>query len=77
MISDRLKNVICRDLDLDDMPTEETTTADSVPGWDSLSHARIIAAIETEYKIRFSTLEVLRLKNIGDLQALVDKKTAS
>lgn len=75
MISDRLKNAILRELDLDDFDIVESTTANMVPGWDSLSHIRILTAIEAEYGIRFKTLEVLRLRNVGDLQALADKKS--
>ena len=75
MISPRLKAVILRELDLEEFEITRTTTADSVPGWDSLSHLRILVAIEAEYGIRFSTLEVLRMKQVGDLQDLIDRKT--
>jgi len=74
MISDRLKKVILRELELDDFEIVETTTASMVPGWDSLSHIRILTAVEAEYGIRFKTLEVLRLKNVGNLQALLELK---
>jgi acyl carrier protein len=76
MISDQLKGVILRELHLDDFPLTDQTLANEVPGWDSLSHVRILAAIEKEFAIRFKTLEVLRLKNVGELQLLVDKKLA-
>jgi acyl carrier protein len=75
MISPRLKSVILSELDLDDFEITSTMTADSVPGWDSLSHVRIILAIEAAYGIRFSTLEVLKMKRVGDLQELVDRKS--
>jgi acyl carrier protein len=74
MISPRLKSVILRELDLDDFEITRATTADSVPGWDSLSHVRIIVAVEAEYGIRFSALEVLKMKRVGDLQDLVERK---
>ncbi len=74
MISARLKAVILSELDLDDYEISPTTTAETVPGWDSLSHVRIILAIEAEYGVRFSTLEVLRMKQVGDLQDLIDRK---
>lgn len=76
MISDRLKRVILTELQLDEFPLEDSTIADTVPGWDSLSHTRIITAVEAEYGIHFKTVEVIRLKNVGDLQALVDQKRA-
>jgi acyl carrier protein len=76
VISDRLKAELLRVLALEDFDFEDTTLASSVPGWDSLKHIEVIAAIEKAYAIRFKTLEVLRLKNIGDLQRLVDAKLA-
>jgi acyl carrier protein len=75
MISERLKRVILAQLKLDDFLIEDSTRAPQVPGWDSLSHVRILAATEEEFHVRFKSLEVLRLKTVGDLQALVDRKT--
>ena len=75
MISDRLKQLILKQLKLDNFPLTDTTTAPQVPGWDSLSHVGIISAIEKEYGIRFKTLEVIKFKNVGDLQTAIDKKT--
>jgi acyl carrier protein len=74
MISERMKKVILAELQLDDFDLTDSMTAPQVPGWDSLSHVRILAAIEEEYNIKFRSLEVLRLKTIGQLQELVDRK---
>jgi acyl carrier protein len=74
VISTRLKEVILRQLDLDQLELDETMEANAVPGWDSLSHVSILAAVEKEFGIRFKMLETLRLKNIGDLQRLIDAK---
>jgi acyl carrier protein len=74
MINDKLKSIILKELDLEDFPIDEKTTAPMVPGWDSLRHIRVLCAIEESYGIRFRTLEVLRLKNVGELQSLVDSK---
>jgi acyl carrier protein len=72
MISEKLKRIILKELDLDDWPIEDRTTATSVPGWDSLSHARIIAAVEDAYGVRFRLGDIVRLADVGQLQALVD-----
>ena len=76
MISERLKRIILGTLQLEDFDILDDTTANMVPGWDSLSHVRIIIAIEENYGIRFKTLEVIRLKNVGQLQQLIDAKSA-
>lgn len=75
MISSRLKKVILMELDLEDFPIEDTTVAHMVPGWDSLSHIRVITAVEAEYGLRFRSVELIRLRNVGDLQALIDRNT--
>lgn len=77
MISDRLKKVILQVLHLHEFDLTESTTAAEVPGWDSLSHVSILSAVEEEYGIRFRTMEVIRLRNVGELQALVDRKTTA
>ena len=75
MISTKLKQVILKELHLDEFDLLDSTTADQVPGWDSLRHVGILTAIEKEYGIRFRSLEVIRLKNIGQLQTLIDSKS--
>ncbi|MGE5354574.1 MAG: acyl carrier protein [Acidobacteriota bacterium] len=75
MISERLKKTILNVLHLEDFEILSHTRADEVPGWDSLNHINVILAVENEYKVRFKNIEVLKLKNIGDLQNLVDSKT--
>jgi len=74
MISDELKKVILTQLNLDDYDLQDDTIAPSVPGWDSLSHVNIIVAVEEHFKVRFKSMEILKLKNVGDLQKLVDTK---
>jgi acyl carrier protein len=76
MVSERLKQVILAQLQLDEWDVQDETTAGTVPGWDSLTHVGIISAVEDAYRIRFQRNEIVRLKNVGQLQALVDKKTA-
>jgi acyl carrier protein len=74
MVSDKLKKAILAQLDLDAWDIQDETIAETVPGWDSLTHVGVISAVEDAYGIRFRTAELLRLKNVGQLQALIDKK---
>ena len=74
MISERFKKTILRELKLDDYDITESLQANQIPGWDSLTHANMIAALELEYKVRLKNIEVLNCDNIGDLQRLIDSK---
>lgn len=74
MISEELKSTILKTLKLDNFDLTDETIATQVPGWDSLSHVNIILAVEKDFGIRFKNTEILRLKNVGDLQKLLDMK---
>ncbi len=76
MISDKFKQAILKELKLDDFDIKDETLANTVPGWDSLNHINVILAIEKEFQVKFKSIEVLRCKNLGDLQKLVDSKLA-
>lgn len=76
MISDQLKRVILSELGLQDWDLGEDTKASELPGWDSLRHIGIVAAVEREFGIRFRRLEIIGLKSVGELQRLVDRKRA-
>ncbi|MEE9139715.1 MAG: acyl carrier protein [Alphaproteobacteria bacterium] len=49
-------------------------TAEDIEGWDSLSHIRLIVALEREFGIRFTAAEVSGLANVGDLIACISRK---
>ena len=74
MVTQELKHVILKVLRLHDWDIKDETLAAHVPGWDSLNHVNVILAIEKHFCVRFKPIEVLKLKNIGDLQRLVSSK---
>ena len=74
MISPELKKVILSQLNLDDFDLTDDTIAPDVPGWDSLNHINIILAVEESFNVKFKSMELLRLKQVGDLQKLLDSK---
>lgn len=66
---------IMRDVfDVDDLVISESTTAEDVEEWDSLSHIRLIVAIERKFGFKFKNSEIETLKNVGDLIGLIQSK---
>lgn len=53
--------------------TREMTAAD-IEDWDSLTHIDLITASEATFAVRFNTGEIMKLKDIGDMLDLIDKK---
>jgi acyl carrier protein len=63
--------------DEDDMEVSPTLTANEVEGWDSLSHIRLIIAVEKEFGLRFRTTEVNSFRDVGELVELLKGKLAA
>lgn len=53
--------------------TEQTKAAD-VEGWDSFAHINLIVALETEFKVSFTTPELGQMACVGDLLTLLENK---
>lgn len=69
--------IIFRDvLDDEEIVLSEETTAEDVEGWDSLTHIQLIVAIEKQFKIKFTSREILSWKNVGELAACLEAKLA-
>ncbi len=61
-------NDIFRDvLDNDDVKVTESSTADDVDEWDSLTHIQLVVAVEKHFKIRFTSAEIGGFKNVGEM----------
>ena len=53
---------------------DRETTASDVPGWDSLSHVRLVLTIEKAFEIKFIPREVSSFSNVGELSDIVEQK---
>lgn len=63
----QLEDIFRSILDEEDIILGESTTANDVEGWDSLSHIQLIVAIEKHFRIRFTSREILSWQNVGEM----------
>ena len=63
-------------LDDEEIVLSETSTAEDVEGWDSLTHIQLIVAIEKKFKIKVTSKEILSWKNVGELIDCLASKLA-
>lgn len=69
-----VKEIFIDVLDNPNIILNEESTANDVNDWDSLNHIRLIVAIEKHFKIRFTSQEVSRWKNVGEMIDSLSKK---
>ena len=60
--------------DNDDIVVTPSLTAEDVPEWDSLTHVRLILAVQKAFNVKFSAAQISNLKNVGDLMDLIRAK---
>ena len=60
--------------DDDDVVATEDLSAKDVEEWDSLSHIRLVVAIEGELNVSFTTGELAVLENVGQMVDLILRK---
>lgn len=67
--------ILFRDIfDDPQMCINEQTSANTVPGWDSLTNIQLVFAVEREFKVKFALGEIQELNNVGDMISLIQKK---
>lgn len=70
----RLTEIFQDVFDEDDLVVAPNMTADDVPGWDSLSHVRLLLTISKTFGIKFSASEMASFKNVGELATAISEK---
>jgi acyl carrier protein len=70
----RLTEIFESVFDEDSITLTPELSAKDVDGWDSLTHVRLMLTVEKAFKIKFSTSEVGKLQNVGELVALIEAK---
>ena len=63
--------------DDDDLEIYETTKAEDIDEWDSLTHIRLVISIEKVFELRFTSAEISDLSNVADMAMLIMKKQNS
>lgn len=56
------------------IPIQDSDGPGSVPGWDSLGHIRLLAAVQSEYHIHLESAEIIGIQSIADIKVLLKKK---
>jgi len=71
----RIEPVMRDVFDDDEIRYRDDLSASDVEDWDSLSHIRLIVAVEKAFRVRFTSTEMETFNSVGDLVDAVARKT--
>ena len=74
-IFERLTPLLRTVFDNEELVATPDLSAQRVSGWDSLGNIRLFLEIEQEFGVRFTSVEITSLQNIGELADLLVVKT--
>ena len=73
-IFEKLNEIFIDVLDLDEVELTDATNVNDIEEWDSLSHIQLIVAIEKSFGIKFTSLEIMKWKNVGEMVNSIEEK---
>lgn len=59
--------------DDEDIEIDETTTADDIEDWDSLTHITLVSAVENAFGFKFTMKEVQGMQNVGEMLDIIER----
>lgn len=74
-IRTQLKHIFDKVFQSGDIEITDDLTAEKVARWDSLTHLTMIAEVESVFGVKFKLKELVGMKNVGELIALIVAKT--
>ena len=69
----RLKKVLCEVLKIKEGEITDELTPNDVKTWDSMNALILVSALEGTFNVKFTLVEVMGVKCIGDIKALLKK----
>ena len=66
-IYEKLTEIFREVLDNEEIVLEETTSANDIDEWDSLSQIMLLAEIQKAFSIRFKSADTIRWRNVGEM----------
>lgn len=69
-----LHEVFFKVLEHNNFKLTNTTTANDVDGWDSITHMMLINEVEKKYNIKFKLMDLMNMDNVGDLVTCIKKE---
>ncbi|MFW5658733.1 MAG: acyl carrier protein [Bacteroidota bacterium] len=76
-MQDKIQTLFREIFNAPELEIRREMNANDVDGWDSITHAEMIAAVEKLFGVKFKLREITKWENVGDMMDTLEKKGVS
>mgnify|MGYP001088357691 FL=1 len=73
-VFDEVQKIFQAVFDDDELMISDSTNSDDIEDWNSLEHINLIIAMEKRSQLKFDIKEVGKLKDVGEMIDLIERK---
>lgn len=77
MVELTLRRVVSEVFGITPDEVTDQVSPDTVDDWDSLSHLRLITALEEAFSLKFENAEIMDMTTVGAIRDIVERKVAA
>jgi acyl carrier protein len=74
MLKERVFRIISQVMNVSSEGVNEGSSPESLERWDSFQHINLVLALEEEFKVRFTDVEIVQMRNASMILETLQKK---
>jgi acyl carrier protein len=74
---EQLTRILADTLGISACEIGDDSSMDTLPAWDSVAHLNLVMSIEQEFGVQFSPEELMEMRSLPAIEALLAKKRAA
>ena len=77
MVELTLRRVVSEVFGIAPEDVTDEVSPDTIDDWDSLSHLRLVTALEDAFALKFENAEIMDMTTVGAIRDIVERKVAA
>ena len=77
MVELTLRRVVSEVFGITPEEVTDEVSPDTIDDWDSLSHLRLVTALEEAFALKFENAEIMDMTTVGAIRDIVERKAAA